>query len=104
MHVGFLNDGGQRLLGHAPRFKKAREIAAFAKLRNAQLDSTRAGLPVAVAEAVAVVEMLAGACAMRRTAQGIGLQRHQSLRGAAAHLAQQARVARSLQKRWKSDT
>ena|SRR5947207_14158173 len=69
MHVGFLNDGGQRLLGPAPRFKKAREIAAFAKLRNAQLDSTRAGLPVAVAEAVAVVETLAGAFAMRRTAQ-----------------------------------
>jgi len=41
LHIRFLNDRRQCPLGHQTRFQKARKIAAFAQLGDAQFD--RAG-------------------------------------------------------------
>jgi hypothetical protein len=52
--VGFLDDGGQRLLGKPPRLEKAGKIAALAKLRDTQLDRSGPRLPRPLAIAVAL--------------------------------------------------
>ncbi|MET4449531.1 hypothetical protein ABIB75_007845 [Bradyrhizobium sp. GM2.2] len=51
LHVGFLHNGGKRLLGHAAWLQEAREVGALAQLWNPQLDGAGAGLsdPLAVA-------------------------------------------------------
>jgi hypothetical protein len=103
MDVGFLDHRGQCLLGHAPRFQKAWEVAALAKLRDPQLDGARAGLPVTVAEAVALIDAFGGAFAVAGTAECVGFQRHQSLRGEADHLTQPTGVGGLLQKLLKGD-
>src|SRR5205814_9242359 len=36
LHVGLLDDGGERLLGHAARFQEAREVGALAELWDTQ--------------------------------------------------------------------
>src|SRR5690606_41546710 len=54
LDVGLLNDRRQSLLGHAARLQEAREVAAGAKLSNAQLNGARPCLPVPVAIAVAL--------------------------------------------------
>ena len=36
-HIGFLSDGGERLLGHAGWLREAREVGALAQLGNAGL-------------------------------------------------------------------
>jgi hypothetical protein len=87
LDVGFLDHGGQRLLGQAARFEEAREVAAAPELRDAQLDRARAGLPIAVAVAVALVAPLGAALAVSGAAQGFGLQLHHALGGEADHLA-----------------
>jgi hypothetical protein len=84
----FLDHRGQRLLGVAARLKKARKVAASTQFRNAQLDRRGTGVSRAVAEAVALVDALGAALAMRRATQRLGLQLHQPLRGEADHLAQ----------------
>ena len=44
LDIGFLDDGGQRLLGQAARLQKGREVAAIAQLRDAEFDGARPGL------------------------------------------------------------
>ena len=58
LDVGFLDHRGQRLLGHPARLQEAREVAALAQLRDAQLDRAGPRLPVAVAVAVALDQPL----------------------------------------------
>src|SRR6202035_3265007 len=103
LDVGFLDDGGQRLLGQAARLEEGREIAAAPQLGDAQLDRTRAGLPVAVAVAVAMVASLRAALAVPGAAQSFALQLHQALGSKADHLAQECRIGALLQKRTKGD-
>src|SRR3979490_2765770 len=103
LDVGFLDHGGQRLLGQAARLEESREVAATPQLRDAQLDRSRASLPIAVAVAVALVAPLRTALAVPGAAQGFALQLHQALRGKADHLAQECRVGTLLQKRTKGD-
>jgi hypothetical protein len=99
LHVSLLDDGGERLLGHAPRLQKAREVAALAELWDAQLDRAGARLPHPVAVAVAVIEPVGLTHAMRGAGQSLDLKLHQPLRGKADHLAQQIGVRALLQKR-----
>jgi hypothetical protein len=58
LDVSLLDNGGERLLGHAPRFQKARKVAALAQLWDTQLDRPGARLPDPVAIAVAVIDPL----------------------------------------------
>ena len=97
MDVGLLDDRGQRLLGHPARLQKAGEVAALAQLRDAQLDRSGAGLPVALAVAVALGEPLGRSARRGRSGQGFDLQLHQPLRGEADHLAQEVSVGGLLQ-------
>src|SRR4030088_2513801 len=101
LDIGFLDHGGQRLLSQTARFEEAREVAAASQLRDTQLDCSRAGLPVAVAVAVALVAPLRAALAMPGAAQSFALQLHQALGGKADHLAQEGRIGALLQKRTK---
>ncbi len=89
-----LDDGGQRLLDQPPRLQKSRELAVAAQFgrscpgsAGAQLDRAGTGLPVAVTVANALVVPLRWALARGGVAQRLGLQRHQTLRGKANHLA-----------------
>ncbi|ANN60864.1 hypothetical protein A9174_31985 [Mesorhizobium loti NZP2037] len=56
LDVGLLDDGGQRLLGHAARFEETWGVGAFPELRDAQFDGAGARLPVPVAVAIALGE------------------------------------------------
>src|SRR6202030_204449 len=103
LDIGFLDYGGQRLLGQTTRFEKGREVAAAPQLRDAQFDRTRAGLPVAVTVAVALVAPLRAALAVPGAAQSFALQLHQALGSKADHLAQECRIGALLQKRTKGD-
>ena len=58
--VGFLDHGGQCLLGHEARLQEAGEVAAFAQLGDAQFDSAGAGLPITLAVAPALGGASAG--------------------------------------------
>ena len=92
MDIGFLDHGGQRLLGQPARFEKDREIAAAPQLGGAQFDRTRTGLPVTVAVAIALVAPLRTAFAVPGTAQRFTLQIHHALGGKADHLAQECGI------------
>src|SRR5207245_6948736 len=80
LHVGLLDHCGQSLLGHPARLPESRQIAPLAPLPNAQLDRACAGLPVAIAVSIAVVDPLGAAFAMTSAGQPLDLQRHQTLR------------------------
>jgi len=54
--VGFLHDGGERLLGQPARLREAREVTDLAQLGDAQLHRAGARLPRPVAIAVALIE------------------------------------------------
>ena len=101
LDVGLLDHRGQRLLGHPARLQEAREVAALAQLRDAQLDRAGARLPDPVAIAVALVDPLGAALAMGGAGQPLDLQLHQALGGEADHLAQQIGVGALLQQRAK---
>ena len=103
LDVGFLDHRGQRLLRHPPRLQEGGEVAAPPQLRDPQLDSAGAGLPVAVAIAVALVAPFGGALAMRRTTELLGLEFHQPLRRKADHLAQKTGVRTLLKQFTKGD-
>src|SRR5438477_4521145 len=60
LDIGFLDHGGQRLLGQPARFEKDREVAAAPQLGDAQFDRTRTGLPVTLAVAIALVALSIG--------------------------------------------
>src|SRR6266481_5899091 len=74
------------------RLEEAREVAALAQLRDAQLHRPGAGFPIAVAIPVAVGDPIGGAFAVRRAGQALDLQLHQAMRGKADHLAQQISI------------
>jgi hypothetical protein len=97
LDVGLLDHRRQCLLGQPARLEEAGKIAAFAQLRNPQLDRAGPGMPVAVAIAVALVDPAFAALAVPGAAEGIALQRHQALGGKADHLPQEAGVGALLQ-------
>src|SRR5271169_2096974 len=98
LHVSFLDHRGQCFFSHPAWFEEAREVAAMAQLRNAQLHRAGPGLPIAVAETVAMVGPALAALAVAGAAQSVGLQLHQPLRAKTDHLAQQCRVGPPLPK------
>jgi hypothetical protein len=98
LNIGFLDDGGESLLGHAPGLEKAREVGPLPQLRDAQLDGPGAGFPVPVAVAVALGQPQRALLAVSSPGQGTHLQLHQPLRGKADHLAQQIGIRRLFQK------
>src|SRR5437868_4846067 len=102
LHVGLLDHCGQSLLGHPARLQESRKIAPLAQLRYAQLDRACAGLPVAIAVSIAVVDPLGAAFAMTSAGQPLDLPRHQTLCRKADHLAQQVDLGTLLQKRPKA--
>ena len=102
MDVGFLDHRGERLLGHPAGLEKRREVAPFSELGDAQLDSARSGLPIAIAVAVAAVDPVGAALPVCRSGQALDLQLHQALRGKSHHLAQQIGVGVLLQQRSKA--
>src|SRR5271155_1172030 len=57
LDIGLLDDRGQCLLGHPSGLQEAGEVAAVAQLGYAQLDGSGTRLPVAIAIAVALVEL-----------------------------------------------
>src|SRR6185295_15534514 len=63
LHIGFLDNGGECLLGQPPWLQEAGKVAALSQLRNAQLHRAGARLPIAVAIAVAAVNPLRAAFA-----------------------------------------
>jgi hypothetical protein len=103
LHVGFLDDRGQRLLRHPARLQEAREVAAPPELGDAQLDGTGAGLPDPVTIAVTLHEPIRRALAIAGAGQTLHLELHQALGGKADHLAQQIGVGALLQKLAKGD-
>lgn len=92
LDVGFLDDRGQRLLGHPPRLKETRKVAALAQLRDLQLDRPGPGLPVTLAIAVALSQTVRVFRAIAGSRAGAHLQFHQPLAGKPDHLAQHVGV------------
>ncbi len=76
MHVGLLDNRGKGFLGQAPRLQKPREVTALAQLWNAQLDRPGAGLPDPVSVAIAVIDAVRAALAMRGTRQTFDFELH----------------------------
>jgi len=97
LNVGFQDHRSERLLRHAARLQKGREITALAQLGDAQLDRPSAGLPNPVAIAVSVVDALRAALPMRSAGQAFDFQLHQSVRGKTDHFTQQISVRALLQ-------
>jgi hypothetical protein len=93
LDVSLLNDSRQSLLGHPARLQETGEIAACAKLGNAQLDGTRPCLPISVAIAVTLGQSEAILLAIARAGLRADLQRHQLLGSKADHLAQQIGIS-----------
>src|ERR1700731_4887757 len=83
VHVSLLDNRGEGFLGQAPRFQKHREVAALAQLWDAQLDRPGAGLPDPVSVAIAVIDAVRAALAVRGTGQPPG-QARGSIRRCAA--------------------
>src|SRR5690606_14331855 len=99
LDVGLLNYRRQSLLGHAARIQEAREVAAGAKLWNAQLNGARPCLPVPVAIAVALGQSEAILLAIARASLRADLQRHQLLGSEADHLPEQIGISALLNER-----
>ena len=72
--VGLLDHRHQGLLGRAPGFEEAREVAALAQLRDLQRDPTRPGIPVPVPVSVALNLAQRRARALRRPGAQLHLQ------------------------------
>ena len=98
MHIGFLDHRRQCPLGHPARFEKAGKIAALAQLRDAQFDCAGAGLPVAIAIAVALDKPIGGLFAVTGARQAAYLHLHQPPGGKRDHLAQNIRIRGLLDK------
>src|SRR5215471_17292046 len=73
-----LGDRRERFLGHPAGLQKRREVAPLAQLGDTQLDGARAGLPIALAVAVAVVDPVGAALAVAGPGQALDLQLHQA--------------------------
>ena len=101
LNIGLLDHRRERLLGHATRFQKRREVTALG-LRNAQLDRAGARLPDPVAIAVAVIDAVGAALPMGGAGQAFDFQLHRPLRGKTDHLAQQIGIRALLQQRAKA--
>ncbi len=91
-----LDHRGECLLSHSARLQETREVAAFPELRDAQLDSSRTGLPVPVAIAIALRQPLRALLAMGSAGQPTHLHLHHSMRGKADHLAHHIGIGASL--------
>ena len=102
MHVGLLDYRGEGFLGQAPRLQEHWEVAALAQLWDAQLDRPSAGLPDPVTVAIAVIDAVRAALAVRGTGQAFDFELHQALRGKTHHLAQQIGIRALLQQRAKA--
>jgi hypothetical protein len=89
LDVGLLHDGGERLLGQAPRLEQAGEVGALAQLRNAQLDGAGPRLPEAITITIALREPLGALLAVAGPGQAGHLQLHQPFGRKADHLAQE---------------
>jgi len=94
-----LHDGSQRLFGKASGLEKTGKVAAFPELGDAQLNSARTGLPVALTGTVALGEPLVALLSIASTRQATHLKGHQPLRGKADHLAQKVSVCALSHKR-----
>jgi hypothetical protein len=92
LNIGLLDHRRQRLLGHAPGFQKAREVAALPELRDAQFDRPGARLPVPVTISVALRPPRRVLLAIGRAGHSTDLQFHQPFGRKANHLAQKVRV------------
>ena len=90
LDIGFLDYRRQRLLGHTARLQETGEIAAFAQLRDAQLDGAGPGLPIALAIPVAMGDPIDAAFTVRRAGEVLNFQLHQPMRGETDHLAQRS--------------
>ena len=99
VHIGFLDHCGQRPLGHPARFEKAGKVAALAQFGDAQFDRAGAGLPVAIAIAVALDEPVGGFLAVRGARQAANLHLHQPPGGIGDHVAQNIRIRGLLDQR-----
>jgi hypothetical protein len=99
LDVGLLDNGGESLLGHAPRFEEAREVGALSELGNAQLDGPRPRLPVPLAVAVALYEPQWALLAVGGSGGPAHLHLHQPLGRKADHLTKKIGVGRLLYQR-----
>ena len=97
MHVGFLDHRGQRLLGHSPRSRKPGS-SCLCEASGPQLDGSRAGLPVTVAEAIALVDRSDCAPPSSRRRRDPLTSFHQALGSEADHLAKKIGVGESVSK------
>jgi hypothetical protein len=88
LNVGLLDDGGERLLGHAPGFEEAGKVGTLAEFRDPQLDRAGACLPGPVTIAVALRQPLDALLAVGGPGQLADLQLHQPLGGEPDHLPQ----------------
>ena len=76
MHVSLLDNRGEGFLGQAPRLQEHREVAAPAQLWDTQLDRPGAGLPDPLPVAVAVIDAVRAALAVRGTRQTFDFELH----------------------------
>jgi len=99
LHIGFLDDGRERLLGGAPGFKELGRVAALTQLGDLQLDAAGTGVPGAFAVAVAAVEALGGILlVVGGAAAALDIEFHQALGHELHHLAQDVDVGSLLGK------
>ena len=99
LHIGFLDDGGERLFGGAPGFQELGEVTALAQLGDLQLDAAGTGVPGAFAVAVAAVEALGGILlVVGGAAAALDIEFHQALGHELHHLAQDVDVGSLLGK------
>src|ERR1700729_812772 len=84
---------GQCLFAHLARLKEGRKVAALTQFRDAKLDGSGPGLPVAVPVAVTMIQPIRCPGTGLSPGQGLNLQRHQPLSGEADHLTQKVGIA-----------
>src|SRR5205814_10206006 len=92
VHVGFLDHGGERLLGRAPRLQELGEVAALAQLGDLQLDAAGTRVPRALAVAVAAVDPLGALLVIAGAATPFDIELHEALGHELHHLAQHVDV------------
>jgi hypothetical protein len=90
---GFLDDRHQGLLGGLAGLQEGREVGALAQLRDAQLQGAEPGVEGAVAEAVAVVQALAGALVPAGADQALHIGLHEHLQHRLGDAAQEVAVS-----------
>ena len=92
MHVGFLDDGGERLLRRPPWLEEGREIAAAAQPGDFQIDLPDPGVPRPLPIAVALDQAFGIAHAMRGSGARLDFGVHQPPGGEGQHLADKVSI------------